>query len=246
MRNGLLALALLVIANNLRADFIAYQNTTNFVGSAFSNGGAALQGANTITRLVADDISLFNAPGPRTVSEFTFSVTNLNAVTVSARPRIRLYDNDGAGNGPGTLLAAFTFNPIAFGAGSVNTFTTGNLGGSSFLIPDGSFWAGITYDNNNGGTGATAAQLNLLGQGIFSPPTVGNSGDIFFVTGAAGSFVAANPAGSFSNFGGSPSADFGWRFTVTGTAAEVVPVPPTVFAAVAGLGSLGLLRRFRK
>ena len=37
------------------------------------------------------------------------------------------------------------------------------------LLPSSSIWAGIAFDNNGGATGATAAQLDSLAQGIFSP-----------------------------------------------------------------------------
>ena len=72
-------------------------------------------------------------------------------------------------------------------------------------------WAGIAFDNNGGTTGATAAQLDNLAQGIFSPPEVGTSADQYFVTTAAGSFASDNPVGTLANFGGAPPADFGWE-----------------------------------
>jgi hypothetical protein len=86
--------------------------------------------------------------------------------------------------------------------------------GGSFVVPaGGTFFAGVYFDDNGGTTGATAAQLNLLGQGVFAPPTVGSSQDSFFQTTGAGG--GANPAGSFANFGGNPTADFGWAFSGT-------------------------------
>ena len=54
-------------------------------------------------------------------------------------------------------------------------------------------WAGIAFDNNGGATGATAAQLDNLAQGIFSPPDLGTSADQYFVTTAAGSFAVGQP-----------------------------------------------------
>jgi hypothetical protein len=95
-------------------------------------------------------------------------------------------------------------------------------------MPTGTFWAGVTFDGNNGTTGATLANLNNLGPGIFDPPTLGSSQDQFFATNSAGSFLANNPAGSFFNFGGSPVANFGWAFSGTPPAAPGAPEPPSL------------------
>jgi len=205
-----------------------YSNVTNFLGQGFANGGAALQGTNTITTLVMDDITPVNGG---VVPYIRFSVANFNSVAVSARARIRFWD-DAAGL-PGTANAAgFSFNPIAFGPGV--TVVTGFLG-TGLTTPNAKFWAGVTFDNNNGGTGATLAQMNLLGQGIFSPANIGSTADIAFQTSAAGSFfLVNNPAGSTFNFGGAPPADFGWEF---------VPAPSTL--ALLGFGGLVVSRRRR-
>jgi hypothetical protein len=39
----------------------------------------------------------------------------------------------------------------------------------SKVLPSGTFWAGITFDDNNGTTGATLVQLDNLGKGVFRP-----------------------------------------------------------------------------
>ena len=214
----------------------SYSNIDTFTGSAFSNGGAS----GGITRMVMDDLT-FALPylAGQNISSFTFSVTNLNTVAVSARPRVRFWLADGAGGAPGTYYSSpaavgYTFNAISFGANSVGLFT-GAIG-PGFLQPAAgqTLWAGITFDNV--GTGATDAQLNLLGQGIFGPPVVGSSQDAFFHTAAAGSFFASNnPAGAITNFGGAPVANFGWEFNV--------PAPGSV--ALLGMGGLLAARRRR-
>lgn len=205
-----------------------YSNIDGFTGQGFANGGAALQGTNTITRLVMDDITPV-AGG--TVNYIRFSVANFNTVAVSVRARIRFWaDNAGV---PGVEnTAGFSFNPLSFGPGV--TTLTGTLGGA-LTIPGTKFWAGITFDNNNGGTGATLAQMNNFGQGLFNPPAIGSSGDVAFETTAAGSFfIVDNPAGATFNFGGNPVANFGWEF---------VPAPSAM--ALLGLGGLVATRRRR-
>ena len=219
------------------ADAVVYSNTTTFTGFAYSNGGAALQGTNTITRAVFDDLSFNPGVFNQNMRTFTFSVSNLNAVNVSARARVRFYADNA--NAPGTLLAAFSFAPISFTAGSVGLFTTApanyfNLGLNSKI------WAGISFDNNSGGTGATLAQLNNLGQGIFNPPTKGSSANAFFQSTAAGVF-GNNPAGSLLNnpFGGNPVGNFGWAFTSS------VQEPGSAGLICFGLMAMGLVRRRR-
>lgn len=195
-----------------------YSNVTNFLGQGFVNGGSALQGANTITRLVADDITPTGVHAGLSITQLKFSVANFNPATVTCRPRVRFWFADGAGGAPGTyynlpVAVGFSFNPIAIAPGV--TILTGTIAPGSFNMPGGPFWAGITFDNNSGATGATAAQLDLMGQGIFDPPTIGSSGDVFYATTGAGSFFnIASPAGALSNLGGNPLANFGWEFTV--------------------------------
>jgi hypothetical protein len=142
-----------------------------------------------------------------------------------------MWSADGAGGSPGTFLAGFNFNPISFGASSGSSFFFHPTG---LNMPSGSFWLGLTFDNNGGATGATDVQLNNLGMALFSPPTVGSSTDSAFETTAAGGFLVNNPAGSTFNFGGNPPASFFF-----GVSVSQVPEPATF--VLGGLGFAGLL-----
>ncbi len=162
----LFTLALLIIGLTARtadAQVLVYSDTTTFSGFAFSNGGAALSGTNTTTKLVADDITMAPGFGPQySVNQFTFSVANLNSTAVSARPLVRFYNNNGTSGGPGTFITGFNFNPISFAASAVQLFTFSQA--NMFTLPSsGTLWAGMSFDNNAGTTGATLAQLNNLG-----------------------------------------------------------------------------------
>ena len=183
-----------------------YSNLQTFRQQSFAAGGATQQFLNTITRLAADDLNLVGTP-PYSINGFRFTVTNLNAVDVTARPLVRFYLPNGPGGGPGTLIEARTYNPTVFTAGVVGTIKTS----SQFVLRTSHIWVGVVFDNNGGTTGATAAQLDNLAQGIFSPPTLGTSTDLYFVTTAAGSFASDNPVGTLTNFGGAPPANFGWE-----------------------------------
>ena len=241
-KTGLLGTAGVLKGGSLHAaaDPAFYSNTTNFEGTGYSNGGAVTNAAgNTQTSLAADDITLAGSQSVN-VTGFAFSVVNFNAAAVSARPRLRFYLGDGAGSGPGTYLGGLNFNAISFPAGTVNTFNY-NPGATLFTLPASTLlWVGETFDNNTGATGATAAQLNNLGEGLYNPPTVGSSQDVFFQSTGAGAFTASNPAGSFLFFGGNPVANFG--FAINGTAN--VPEPGAVAMLLGfGVSSLALLRR---
>ena len=184
-----------------------YSNLGTFRNQSFAAGGATQQFLNTITRLAADDLNLVGAP-PYSVNGFRFMVTNLNAVDVSARPLVRFYLPNGPGGGPGTLIEARTYNPIVF---HCRPSWAPSRRAAQFVLRSSSIWAGIAFDNNGGTTGATAAQLDNLALGIFSPAELGTSADQYFVTTAAGSFASDNPVGTLANFGGAPPADFGWE-----------------------------------
>jgi hypothetical protein len=236
-RLAVLALLVSCLQGKVSAQTVFYDNTINYLAQVYRNNNATNVAGNTITNLVADDIQLDPSYAGQTLDAFSFSVANLSTTAVSARARVRFYAADGTNGGPGTYITGYTFNPISFAASSVTIYSTT---GVSIAAPlSGKFWAGMTFDNNTGATGATAADLNNLGQGIFDPPTVGSSTDNFFVSTAAGSYVSNNPAGTITNFNGNPVANFGWRFSST-----AVPAPGAFGVFLMGCtGGVGLLRR---
>lgn len=194
-------------------------NPANLLGG-YSNGGATLQAGNTITTLVADSLGLVGTP-PFSVGSFVFSIVNNDVADVTARPRIRFYAADGPAGSPGTLITGLTFAPITFTAGSAELFDTGPMQ-TPITITTQSMWAGITFDDSIGTSGATVEQLNNLGQGIIDPIDRGSSTDDFFQTDTAGSFLADLPAGSFGNFSGDPLANFAWEIVSS------IPLPVTL------------------
>lgn len=201
---------------------VHYSNLDNPTGGAFSQGPAATVSGNGITRMVADDITGVH-PGADVV-EITFSVANQNPVSVTCRARLRFWSANGAGGVPGTYLGSIglTFPAFAFPPGV--TIAAGGLPAGLFPMPGSKFWAGIVFDNENGMTGATLAQLGNMGQALFSPPTLGSSNDVLFETTAAGSFLGVNnPAGARVSQAGGPKVSTGWQFT------DGSSVPPILF-----------------
>lgn len=186
-----------------------YSNVGQFLGQAFANGSSAPDGANTITKMVADDLT----PGYPCAEVgnglffFRFSVANLDAGNVTARVRVRFYQD--AAGAPGALFLALKFPPVTITPG-VDVFTCPIDGPD---MPDGHYWAGIVFDNNDGASGATAAQLDRLGQGVFGPVDIGSSEDRVFVSTNAGPNLEDAPAGVVLNspLGGTPPANLGWE-----------------------------------
>ena len=210
--------------------------------------------ANAITTLIADDIQTAAGFGGQLATGYTFAVANLNPLsggaTTSVRARTRFYAANGTGGLPGTFLGGQTFNAFAFANNSITRFgpTVNPVG--IFTIPvNGQFWAAITFDNNSGATGATAAQLNNFGVALLNP-TIGSSFDAAFETTTNGSFNVNNPAGTLFNFGNAtnpanPLANFGFDL-VTSTAPVVVPEAGSLTLILPALGILGVVARRRR
>ncbi len=236
--------------SHAKAQVLVYSNVTNFTGFGYASGVSATISGDGTTALLADELSFAPGFAGSSINGFTFSTANLNPGAVTARPLVRFYDDSGSGGGPGALLGGFNFNPISFAAGSVQLFTFNSA--NEFTVPaDDTIWAAIAFDNNGGAEGdASLAQLNSLGQGIFNPPTVGSSGDFFFQSTSASSFLTSNPAGSFFFFGGNPVANFGWAFTAPPPPAQSTPEPGSVALLSAfvltGLGAFGKSRMNKK
>ena len=237
--NAILATCVaMCFAGTAPAQIVIYDNTTTSLSAQVINGGAT----STITRLVADDIHFATGTAGQNITGFSFTVFNADTVSFSARPRVRFWLPDGTGGGPGTYYNSigFSFSPITFVAGD-NGFFTASFATpvAGFTVPAGEvFWAGMTFDNST--ATATTANLNNLGQDLYNPPLLGSSTDMIFTTTAPGSFFnVSNPAGTLSNFGGSPFANIGWQFTTT-----AVPEPSSmVLAGIFGVGSLLRWRR---
>jgi hypothetical protein len=246
-----------IIGNRVVDANAIYSNVTTALtpGTFQANGGSTLQGTNTITNLIADDLGTIAYPAGASITATRFVVTNNNTAPITVRPRLRFWLQDGASGAPGTYLngappapvapVGFTFNPVTFAPGS--TILTGTFLANQWVLPGTSanIWYGITFDNNNNTTGANATQMNNLGMLLYGTPDVGTSGANAWGTNAAGSFFGtANPAGAFIQGPLDPSDPFGGTRLPANFGLElVIPTPSSV--ALLGLGGLLAARRRR-
>jgi len=203
------------------AETTRYSNVDNFALSGFSHG------ADTAW----DDLTL--AAGPGQIANFDFSIANFGGAALSSVDIVVSFSDDAALDGPDAgdnridiNFGTVDLNAILGGGGlgslGVVTLNSGDLTGLGISLPEGPAgftWMGVTFTNAVGVANAD------VGQGIFDPPTVGASGDVFFLD----SFGLAG-------FGGDPVANFG-------NALATVPAPGAF--ALFGLGGLVASRRRR-
>ena len=102
----------------------------------------------------------------------------------------------------------------------------------------------MVVDSNFNTTGASQAELNLLGQALFDPPTLGSSENFFFISDSPGGFASSLPACAIVAFdNGVPVGNFGWQFTVEDEVEEI-PEPSTTALFVIGLLGIAFVSRY--
>jgi hypothetical protein len=206
-----------------------YDNTTNETTFAWFNP----PGASGPTGIVADDITPVAGYAEQPVTQMKFGLYNNNTTASVITPTAYFYQNNGAGGGPGTLIASDQLAPVAMAGLSTTTVTEVNPLGF-FNLPATTFWVGLSFD------ALSSDDSNAIGQLVYYPPTTGVSADLFFVSDGPAS-NASNPPGTLfaAPFGGNPEMSFEWQFSVT-----VLP-EPTAAMTLGGLAMLALSRRTR-
>jgi hypothetical protein len=237
----LAAAAALATATPAAAQTVAYDNTGTFQGFNVISNAAQTQGSNTITAVLADDITFVPGSAGQTVTAVTVAAASHNGTAVTVRPFLRFWNADGTGGGPGTYFSPggtpldIDLGPTTLAASGTPNLLRIELGANSFPIPAAEkLWVGIGFDDANGTTGATFNQMHNLGYNLYDPPAVGSSADIMFVTGGFGSWLGFNnPPGSMFDLGDNIVANAGYKF-------EVSPVPePTGVLAVGLAATVG-------
>jgi hypothetical protein len=234
-RLGLLAVAVTGIATRAQASAIVYQNTTNLTGTEFVFNGAATVGSDLAANIDINELALSPGSAGQFITSLSFLAANANAGAVEARPTIYIWAADGAGGIPGALLGDFALPIATLGAGIQELSFT--LPGSGLLVPASmQIWAGIGFDNDNGTSPITAAELNDLGGLTYHPATVGADGaDAYFLPPGAS---LNDPAAIL--FNSASGANYGWTVQ-----AEATPEPSSLFLLSTVLLALAFAARKR-
>lgn len=231
-------------------------------GDSDGNPGNGIDGRESlVTSLVADDINLVPEANGYQITSIGVQIANLNTVSINNfNVRFRVWAIDGGGgagpNLPGTIIYSDSANVASLGAAgtlSSESFVSITIPNDALFIKGRTFWAGISFDNNNNlafdgnGSALNLTQMDLLAMPLYNP-TVGFSQDQGFGTnnGALNDAVS-NPAGQFG--GGIFTVDnavtnFGFRFT--GFAVPEPSALPLVLVAGLPFGVVALRRAKRR
>jgi len=186
--------------------------------------------------MIADDLTL----DPDTVVgssiwSFRFSIFNINSSTRSISPHVSFFLADGPLGVPGTLVAAFQFNPISVASFDGGFVTVTLPPADQFPVPaNRKLWAAETFANDLGST-SSDAEVNNWSQGYYDPPTIGSSADLAFQTTNPFDGFSSDPDGALFNWNGDPVvANFGWQLQAP------EPASPSILAlAMLGFASRG-------
>jgi hypothetical protein len=176
-----LAAAVSAISMTSRADTLVYNNTSNYLGTAYSV-------ANTE---FGDQITLSSSTTDRYISKFAFEYTSAHGNSGDELVWLRFYANDGVGGAPGTLL----YNSRNDVPGDT-TLLRGNanqveLSNVRIPVPNSFTWT-VQFSN--------VAASETVGLNMYSPPTVGSNFDDYWEKTSNG-WVTKRLAGTAYSFG---------------------------------------------
>jgi hypothetical protein len=227
-----IAPAALLLSSVARAQVVVYQNTANPTGGSFGFNGAVLTGSNLAANVDLNELTLAAGSAGDRITSLSFLASNFNTTAVAARPTMYVWAANGAGGDPGTLLGSFALPLETLAPGQT---TLSLIVPTTLIVPASmQIWAGIGFDNDNGASAITAAQLNILGALTYHPATVGTDGaTALFIP--PPNFAVDNPA-TFV-FGSPSGANYGW------TVSAAVPEPSTWAMMLLGFAGLGFAFR---
>ena len=186
-----------------------YSNFDSFSGQAFAHG----------TNPVYDQVVPVDAGGS-ILTAVAFSISNQGTLGTYIGGEIDFYiaevqpDLSLGISRRLTIDLASLFPDLSVPPGQVSLLQISGFGPLEITLPDEQYYLGLAFREPAG-----AQSVEVLGQGVLSPPTIGISGDFFL-----------GPNG-LTNFGGSPAANFAWRVTAEGEPFEssysfdAIPLP---------------------
>ena len=198
-----------------RAD-VVYKNTNHPTGVEWLFNGARRIGSNLAANIDINELTLAPGSAGMQITTLNFLAYNSGTATVEARPTIYIWAADGTGGKPDTLLGDFVLPIETFDHG-VTTLLSFPVASDMLIVPANMIlWAGIGYDNDNGATEITAAQLNALGGLAYHPATVGTDGPQCYYIGPAASLSDPAVIACGTTYG----ENYGWKVV-----ASSVPEP---------------------
>jgi hypothetical protein len=217
---------------------VLYQNTTNPTGGSIVFGGTAQFRDLLSTNVDINELTL--APGSTglTIDSISFRAYNFNPVAVEVSTLVSIWEGDGPGGGPGSNVQMFGIENSQLAAES-ETIVTFTEPGRGLIVPDVmNFWFGVSFNNANGQSPITAAELNQLGALTYHPSTVGTDGPQAYF-GPPGTFL---PDPVVEPLGSAFGANFGW--TIDG--GIPTPEPASFVLLLIGTPAVAILQIRRR
>jgi hypothetical protein len=204
-----------------------YSNVSTYISVAEPGGATKIDGVY-FTRMIADELSVNPQYAGQPVSALIWTIGNANSSTVAIASYVTVYEANGSGGGPGTVLYSKLVAAKNVPSDDIVAAGIAAAPGTGFFdVPaGGKFWVGLSM------VGGTAALANKFAEGIFGPPLVGS--DLGYDIIPAAELSANNPVGAR----GTGDA-FGWY--VAGA-----PEAGTNYLLAGGLGLIGLRHGVRR
>jgi len=177
------------------------------------------------TGWVFDDITTLTGYAGQPMWANSVYIFNTSANTIQLDMFNGIWDSNGPGGGPGTLLDISATVPVAIAPGIHQFFVYSN-----YNIPANEFWTGYSFSNY--GTTATIADLNQLRFVLSDGATVGYSNPGLLLSTSAGYLNVNNPSTTAGVGVLAQEIDF-W----------FIPEPDSVLLLAGGLMVLATLRR---
>ncbi len=222
---------------------LLFSNRTTDAEGSLLNGTPTLTSGTRYTPMVCNKLTL-SQPGEQLITNFSVTLVNQNAASVTPTTTVRFFDDSGAGGAPGIRL--LNRSEVYIGGGGYNSalapgkfrLNAAPFGYTATRVPapagggNAKVWACVYFTSTSLGDTDLA---NLGVEKFVNAPTAGSTEDVAFVT-TGGAAWGNDPTGSLVTGAGNV---FGWELTTLGTHVLVDSLQVVTSAGV--LGTSGLI-----